>query len=242
MFGRNGFVETVKAALIETQCDMEAFRRWQKQYDRLIKKRKETEEQYLCCRRRTLLVQQDAGQMERMLTDGSIVDAKAFGRLLKELKQMRGKFDHEFLVSSEDQEFHSTYDTILRLGVRALASQDEKLLLQSEIENLLDLLKENLEKEQPPFAALAFYEQMGNTKQLEEVSPAERLSRIQTVYETEFCEPIMQILTKEIAKAKRLAVVCEQENDRSSKKALAALEVLRDARPEYIFERMMEEG
>ena len=54
---------------------------------------------------------------------------------------MQNNFDHEFLVNKEDQEFHSTYDTILRLGMKALNASDQKLLLQSEIENLLALLK-----------------------------------------------------------------------------------------------------
>ena len=58
------------------------------------------------------------------------VDGKEFGRLLKDLRQMQNSFDHEFLVSKEDQEFHSTYDTILRLGTKALNAPDQKLLLQ----------------------------------------------------------------------------------------------------------------
>ena len=84
--------------------------------------------------------------MEQMLIAEQTADRKEFGRLLKDLRQMQNNFDHEFLVSKEDQEFHSTYDTILRLGMKALNASDQKLLLQSEIENLLALLKENLEK------------------------------------------------------------------------------------------------
>ena len=76
---------------------------------------------------------------------------------------MQNNFDHEFLVSKEDQEFHSTYDTILRLGMKALNASDQKLLLQSEIENLLALLKENLEKEEPKIEALTFYYQLGGS-------------------------------------------------------------------------------
>lgn len=146
MFGRNDFVENVKSALAAVDCDMGAFRSWQKMYDKLKKKKSEQEDRYRRCREQTKRVQEDAQLMEHMLTTAQSVDGKEFGRLLKDLRQMQNSFDHEFLVSKEDQEFHSTYDTILRLGTKALNAPDQKLLLQSEIENLLALLKENLEK------------------------------------------------------------------------------------------------
>ena len=147
MFGRNDFVENVKSALAAVDCDMGAFRSWQKMYDKLKKKKSEQEDRYRRCREQTKRVQEDAQLMEHMLTTAQSVDGKEFGRLLKDLRQMQNSFDHEFLVSKEDQEFHSTYDTILRLGTKALNAPDQKLLLQSEIENLLALLKENLEKD-----------------------------------------------------------------------------------------------
>ena len=156
MFGRNDFVENVKSALAAVDCDMGAFRSWQKMYDKLKKKKSEQEDRYRRCREQTKRVQEDAQLMEHMLTTAQSVDGKEFGRLLKDLRQMQNSFDHEFLVSKEDQEFHSTYDTILRLGTKALNAPDQKLLLQSEIENLLSLLKENLEKEEPEIAALTF--------------------------------------------------------------------------------------
>ena len=138
MFGRNDFIENIKDALAAAGCDMGAFRSWQKQYDRLKKKQKEQKERYERCREQTKRVQEDAQLMEQMLIAEQTADRKEFGRLLKDLRQMQNNFDHEFLVSKEDQEFHSTYDTILRLGMKALNASDQKLLLQSEIENLLE--------------------------------------------------------------------------------------------------------
>mgnify|MGYP000787048453 CR=1 FL=1 len=106
---------------------------------------------------------------------------------------MQNNFDHEFLVSKEDQEFHSTYDTILRLGMKALNASDQKLLLQSEIENLLALLKENLEKEEPKIEALTFYYQLGSDQELAQLPPAEKLEKITYFYEHEFRQPILQL-------------------------------------------------
>ena len=241
MFGRNDFVENVKSALAAVDCDMGAFRSWQKMYDKLKKKKGEQEDRYRRCREQTKRVQEDAQLMEHMLTTAQSVDGKEFGRLLKDLRQMQNSFDHEFLVSKEDQEFHSTYDTILRLGTKALNAPDQKLLLQSEIENLLALLKENLEKEEPEIAALTFYYQFGSDQELAQLPPAEKLSKITYLYECEFRRPILQLLESGISSARQQKRTYETATDRGSRKKYETLQVFLDGQPEHILEQMMEE-
>lgn len=241
MFGRNDFVENVKSALAAVDCDMGAFRSWQKMYDRLKKKKSEQEDRYRRCREQTKRVQEDAQLMEHMLTTAQSVDGKEFGRLLKDLRQMQNSFDHEFLVSKEDQEFHSTYDTILRLGTKALNAPDQKLLLQSEIENLLALLKENLEKEEPEIAALTFYYQFGSDQELAQLPPAEKLSKITYLYECEFRRPILQLLESGISGAGEQKHTYETATDRGSRKKYETLQIFFDEQPEHILEQMMEE-
>lgn len=228
MFGRNDFVENVKSALAAVDCDMGAFRSWQKMYDKLKKKKSEQEDRYRRCREQTKRVQEDAQLMEHMLTTAQSVDGKEFGRLLKDLRQMQNSFDHEFLVSKEDQEFHSTYDTILRLGTKALNAPDQKLLLQSEIENLLALLKENLEKEEPEIAALTFYYQFGSDQELAQLPPAEK-------------QPILRLLESGISSARQQKRTYETATDRGSRKKYETLQVFLDGQPEHILEQMMEE-
>lgn len=241
MFGRNDFVENVKSALAAVDCDMGAFRSWQKMYDKLKKKKSEQEDRYRRCREQTKRVQEDAQLMEHMLTTAQSVDGKEFGRLLKDLRQMQNSFDHEFLVSKEDQEFHSTYDTILRLGTKALNASDQKLLLQSEIENLLALLKENLEKEEPKIEALTFYYQLGSDQELAQLPPAEKLEKITYFYEHEFRQPILQLLENGISRAGQLKDTYEAATDRASRKKYEMLQVLFDGQPEHILEQLMEE-
>ena len=65
MFGRNDFVENVKSALAAVDCDMGAFRSWQKMYDKLKKKKSEQEDRYRRCREQTKRVQEDAQLMEQ---------------------------------------------------------------------------------------------------------------------------------------------------------------------------------
>lgn len=241
MFGRNDFVENVKSALAAVDCDMGAFRSWQKQYDRLKKKQKEQKERYERCREQTKRVQEDVQLMEQMLIAEQTADRKEFGRLLKDLRQMQNNFDHEFLVSKEDQEFHSTYDTILRLGMKALNAPDQKLLLQSETENLLALLKENLEKEEPKIEALTFYYQLGSDQELAQLPPAEKLEKITYFYEREFRQPILQLLENGISRAGQLKDIYEAATDRASRKKYEMLQVLFDGQPEHILEQLMEE-
>lgn len=154
---------------------------------------------------------------------------------------MQNSFDHEFLISKEDQEFHSTYDTILRLGTKALNAPDQKLLLQSEIENLLALLKENLEKEEPEIAALTFYYQFGSDQELAQLPPAEKLSKITYLYECEFRRPILQLLESGISGAREQKHTYETATDRGSRKKYETLQIFFDEQPEHILEQMMEE-
>ncbi len=239
MFGRNDFTETVKTALSAAGCDTTAYRSWQKQYEKLKKKKKEEEARYRRCREKTLRVQEDARLMEHMLTVEQTTDRRAFGQQLKELKQMQGSFDHEFLIGKEDREFHSTYDTILRLGLKALEEEDQRLLLQSEIENLLELIKENLEKEEPKMQELAFFYLTGSDAQLAELPPAEKYAQIKKHYEHEFVAPVMRILEDGIARAAD-APDYIKENRGSRRKAEAA-GILMDCQAETIFRQIMAE-
>ena len=196
---------------------------------------------FLPYKEQTKRVQEDAQLMEQMLIAEQTADRKEFGRLLKDLRQMQNNFDHEFLVSKEDQEFHSTYDTILRLGMKALNAPDQKLLLQSETENLLALLKENLEKEEPKIEALTFYYQLGSDQELAQLPPAEKLEKITYFYEREFRQPILQLLENGISRAGQLKDIYEAATDRASRKKYEMLQVLFDGQPEHILEQLMEE-
>ena len=157
MFGRDEAFDKIKAALAATDSDMAAFKSWQKKYEKLSRQWQNVQTQYENARAATEWVNNAAGQMERMITGEKAYDKKEFAQLIKEMKRRQNGFDHEFLISAEDHEFHSTYDTIVRLGQKAYETADQRLILQSEIENLLALLRENLEKERPSAWKLAFY-------------------------------------------------------------------------------------
>lgn len=226
MFGRDEVIERIRAALVATDCDLNAFRNWQKQYEKMNKQKQAVGERYKSAAVATRRINEIAGQMEQMIVSGAAVDNKMFSQLLKELKHLQNSFSHEFLISKEDREFHSTFDTILRLGTKALATPDQKLILQSEIENLLALLKENLAKEEPDLKKLSFFYLSGTDQELAELPPAERLAKIEKLYDEEFEQPFITLLSQAHQRADERAERLEAGADRRSKKAFEAIQVL----------------
>jgi hypothetical protein len=228
MFGRDEELERVRSALLATDSDMSVFRTWQKQYDKIKKQWQSVRERYAAASLTTGRVEEDAAQMEQMLTGTKPLDRSEFACILKELKRLQNSFDHEFLISREDHEFHSTYDAILRLGIKALDAPDQKLILQSEIENLLELLRENLSKDAPDPKKLCFFYQYGTDQELAGLSPADRLSRIDRMYEANFEKPMLQLLTTAIHKADQKSGQLWGRSDRRSQRELAAIQILID--------------
>lgn len=208
MFGRDD-LKDLRGALAACGCDMNAFKDWQRQYGRLMKQMPSVRTQYENALVTTQEVYVTAQELERVLVavqaGGAGVpgrDAeKEFAAMIKDLKKVQNTFDHAFLISSDDREFHSTYDSVLRLGAKALKDGQQRLILQSEVENLLALLKENLQKEEPQLCALCFFYQEHADRELAELPPAKRVERIVDIYREEFEKPIMRILLSGISYA-----------------------------------------
>ncbi len=225
MFGKDEALDKIKAALAATDTDMAAFKSWQKKYDKLNRQWQSVQTQYENCRVATEWVNDGARQMERMITGEAAYDKKEFAQIIKEMKRRQNGFDHEFLISREDREFHSTYDTIVRLGAKAYEEPDQKLILQSEIENLLALLAEALEKEKPSAWKLGFYLMNHTEKELEDLPAGEKLACITKTYEEQFLAPIVTLLAGAIERADIKRADCRNATDRRSRKFLEATEI-----------------
>ena len=113
MFGKDDELEKVKSALAAMDGDMSAFRVWQKQYDKLNRQWQAVQERYQKARQTTEQVHRSAKQLEEILVGDAQGRRKEAAQILKDWKRLQNGFDHEFLISKEDREFHSTYDTCL---------------------------------------------------------------------------------------------------------------------------------
>lgn len=229
MFGKDEALDRIKAALAATDADMSAFKSWQKKYDKLNRQWQSVQTQYENCRVATEWVNDGARQMERMITGEKAYDKKEFAQIIKEMKRRQNGFDHEFLISREDREFHSTYDTIVRLGAKAYEEADQKLILQSEIENLLALLAEALEKEKPSAWKLGFYLMDHSMDDLSDLPASEKLAYVDRTYEEHFLKPIVSLVSCAITAADRKRADCRTAADRRSRKFLEATEILDNA-------------
>jgi len=110
------------------------------------------------------------------------------------LKQYRNSFNQEFLIGKEDKEFHLTFSTILSLGEKKISSQKDMIILQSEIENLLAVTKEALDKQWPEFRAMAYFYIERTDKDILDMPHVEKVAYVQRIYEDEFVKPMTQVL------------------------------------------------
>ena len=199
MFGEDEEIRQLKKALQAAGCDMAVVKKWQRQLEWTRKQRPSVYAAYM--EARSALVHADTylKQVQQLLTGKEAWTKERFRELSgirKELKKLENVFDHEFLVSRDDKEFHLTYQSILKQMDKFDGTDDMRIFLLSEVENILALIREDLEKERPDAAVLAFF-YLGHTDaELTALPPVGRLVHISSVYEKEFLQPILEEVAK----------------------------------------------
>ena len=111
-------------------------------------------------------------------------------------------------MSRENQEYWLTYQTILELG----AKECDKIIFQSEVENLVALNQEILDRPTPNFYYLGFYETNRSTEDLSDLPYEEKMRKIGSLYEVDFIHPIQKQLVLAIQYADSLLEKPEQLN------------------------------
>lgn len=180
----------LKKELKAAGADMSFVKEWQKSYDKVRKQSPVLKTQYTQAKSDLESVYQNLKVMEQKLIAGDLnLSAEA-----KSLKQYKTSFNHEFLIGKEDREFHLTFQTILSLCENKLSSQKDVLILQSEVENLLAVTKEALEREWPAFRAMACFYIERTDRDIIDMPHTEKIAYVQQIYEDEFVKPMMQVL------------------------------------------------
>ena len=198
MFGEDRRIRELKRRLSQAGCDMEVVKNWQRQLERMQKQYPVQCQQFDNARKSLLEVEAYAKNIEALLVrrDAWTPDKKReLFSIQKELKKRKNTYIHEFLVSKEDKDFHLTYETMIKLIDQFDGSGDHAIILQSETENLLAMIKEDLEKEIPDMLALTYFYIVGSDRELVDLPPKERLEKIKRVYEMEFIRPMERQLT-----------------------------------------------
>ena len=125
-------------------------------------------------------------------------DKKEFMSIIRDFKKVQGNFDDEFLINKADGDFHSTLESIVKLGPKYADNHENGIILQSEVENLIALTQEGLERAHPDLFALAYYYLSHTNKELEEMPFAEKVREIERTYKTEF----LDLIRPEVVKVK----------------------------------------
>jgi hypothetical protein len=194
MFGEDEEVKGLKRQMQTAGCDMSVVKKWQKQLDWIRKQKPSVYGEYRSARENLTRVDTAVRRMEQMLTEQEFWTKermREIAELRKELKKLSNSFHNEFLVSRDDKDFHLTYGSILRLADEFDGTNDNRILLLSEVENLLAPLAENLEKEQPDPVELTYFYFNHKDAELGELPAAGKLVRIAAVYEEEFLQPLL---------------------------------------------------
>ena len=102
------------------------------------------------------------------------------------------------LIGKEDKEFHLTYQTILTLCSSGRKTQKEVLILQSEVENILAVTEEALQKDWPDFRAMAYFYLNRTDKEIFDLPHGDKVAEVNRIYEVEFLEPMRAVLSKSL--------------------------------------------
>ena len=222
MFGFDSQGKELKNAMQIAGADMTLVKEWLKMAEKTKKQYEIVKDSYEKARASLLRITEIMEALEKFLVSNRETSEFAgdFSGFMKELKKLRGNADHEFLISAQDREFHLTYDTILKIGPEFLEGKANGIILQSEIENLISLSKEAIEKERPDLVMLAYFYLKRTDKEICELPHKERIGKVQRVFWTEFLSDMTRELENSIAYA---------EANRNDSRMAVKLAILLDA-------------
>lgn len=147
-----------KDAMDAAGADMAKVKAWLKIYSKTKKNALNTAGRYYSVKERLQNLMQLLRHLELILVENksSVVDRSRINSFSKEFKKLQGSFNDEFLISKEDKDFQTTLESVTKLTA-GYREGDDCLILQSEVENLIYLTNEGLEREKPDMFALAYF-------------------------------------------------------------------------------------
>ena len=122
--------------------------------------------------------------IDTLLPDIAKKEANEVCSQLKQLVVLLQGIYHECTIRRDDLDFASTYAYIKKTAQEYDGS--DRLMLQSELENLLHVVEETLEWEAPDFCALACLCKYGNRSDLAEIENHQRNEMIMRFYREQF--------------------------------------------------------
>lgn len=213
-----GFSEPLKPLRQELKsigADGPVLRDWLKTYEKVNNNYAKVEKLYTFEREKLVQLQQILIALEKCFTNGT--DAKTMvSPLMVQLKNLKNLTGHEFLIDKGNTEFELTFSRMQKQSnsIQNYTSQD-MLFLQSEVENLIDMVKEALEKEIPDLHALAYFELTQKASTLSDLPHLEKVRKIRRIYECEFIKPMAEMMSVAMDKADISMPILSANKDKS---------------------------
>ncbi len=192
----------LKKELKTAGADISFVKGWQKGYDKVKKQYPIMQNQYMKAKTDLNAVMDCLKCMEQLL-----IDAKDVSETVRELKKYQNAFNHEFLIGKEDKEFQLTFTTILALCAKGMNEKKDRLILQSEVENLMAITKEALEKEWPEFREMAYFYLNHTDRELLELPHSDKVHFVKKLYADEFYNPMKQVVEAALGTERALNVM-----------------------------------
>lgn len=147
-------------------------------------------------------------------------DKSRFNELIKACKAKSGMFDDEFLISKADTDFHTTLDSVVKLGSKYTDCGENGIILQSEIENLMHLTDEGLKRQKPDLFALSYFYLGHSNKDLEELPFQQKIEEVHRIYYMEFQRDILKQIEACVKQSEAIKDKYEDSTDRRTQKIL----------------------
>ena len=229
-FGFRDTLKPLKKELKLAGADMSAVKNWQKLYEQVKKKAPQMQHTYDDVKNALQELSDILKHMEIDLADREESNYFAWRNPMQVLNEKlktygeqlefhKNNFNHDFLISEEDTEFHLSYATLLKFCLEGI-EEHEMLFMQSEVENLMAITKEALQKECPDFKALAFFDMRRSANELLELPHFEKITQISDFYENEFLTPMQEILLEAFKNAKEDMSILLEKKDLSEKERI----------------------
>lgn len=199
-------LKALKRALQVSEVDGKSIKSWFALYEKVKKQAEITAVAYEKACQSVLVIQDKAKGLEKLLVDTSEWNSSALHTLqsiLADLKKMQGNYEHEFLVGKDHDDYQTTYRSILHLG--ETFDGKDKIIFQSEVENLISMNTEIIERPQPNYKHLGFFEVNREVEDLSDLPYQEKIRKIGSLYENDFVRPFQKLVLQAMEQADRCA-------------------------------------
>lgn len=226
-----------KNAMEAAGADMSVVNSWLKLYQKTKKNSVNVTNKYYVVKANLNKLLSNLKEIEQLIISETQDDAvkKRIGILIRDCKSMKNEFDDEFLINKDDKDFHMTLESVIKLGTNfSESSSGERIIFQSEVENLIHLADEGTSREKPDLFALSYFYLEHSNKDLQELNFRQKIDEVHGIFKTEFYDGISKEITSCVVRARKMSDDFGDDPDKKSMRILKDLAPLLQGKDENI--------